>query len=152
MCAAKTNERNHLTEPTLCRTIALLRSPQSGGRFFWRMASLFSHRVVPAVSCVRGVVQPRRGMTCLRMPRPCVLLAAHAIMWFGVVAYDAMSRRGDSRLKATCLPCTSVHYNTPLPRHNAAFSPCGQPPFYCHLQQNKQPSQSLMAMPRLRGS
>ena len=47
-------------------------------------------------------------MTCFHMPRTCVLLAAHAIMWFGVVAYDAISRRGDSRWKATCVTSTSV--------------------------------------------
>ena len=47
-------------------------------------------------------------MTCLRMPRTCVLLDARAVMRFGVVAHDAMPCRGDSRWKATCLQSTSV--------------------------------------------
>ena len=47
-------------------------------------------------------------MTCLRMPRTRVLLAARAVMWFGVVAHDAVPCRGDSRWKATCLQSTSV--------------------------------------------
>ena len=52
------------------------------------------------------------------MPRTCVLLAAHAIMWFGVVA-------GDSRCKATCLTSTSV----PVPHDHTR----DQPLFWCHL-------------------
>ena len=46
------------------------------------------------------------------MPRSRVLLVVRAVMWCGVVAYDATPR------KATCLPCTSV----PLPHYDALHS------------------------------
>ena len=52
------------------------------------------------------------------MPRSRVLLAVRAVTWCGVVAHDATPSRGDSRWKATCLPCTSV----PLPHYDALHS------------------------------
>ena len=53
------------------------------------------------------------------MPRTRVLLAARAVMWFGVVAHDAMPCRGDSRWKATCLQSTSVPPARPHSTPNA---------------------------------
>ena len=95
MCVwAKANEGNHLTEPTLCRTITHLRSPQS------------SHLLKSAN--VANYHECRASEEVCNMPRTRVLIAARAVMWCGVVPYDATPSRGDSRWKATCLPCTSV--------------------------------------------
>ena len=106
VCEGQPHDGNHLTAPTLCRTIAHLRSPQSS--HLLKSVNVANHH------------ECRASEEVCNMPRSRVLLVVRAVMWCGVVAYDAAPSRGDSRWKATCLPCTSV----PLPHYDAHHSDC----------------------------
>ena len=79
---AKINVGNHLTTPTLCRTITHLRSPRS------------SH--ILKIVNVGNYHGCRASEEVCNVPRSRVLLAVRAVMWCGVVAYDATPCRGDS--------------------------------------------------------
>ena len=76
----------------------------------------------------------------LRMPRSRVLLAAHAIMWFGVVVYDETPCRRDSR-------ATTFHFDRTTRRSSLRSATLLLPP-----PTEKQSSPSRLAMPPLRGS
>ena len=137
--SAISNAGNQLGALTLCRTIAQLRTEQSLHLFksvnvansFGRIASLFSCKDVSTVSRVKKKAQPQRGMTCLRMPRTYVLLAARAVMWFGLVAHDAMQFVSPIYLCPSCT--TTLHSARTTRRALRAISHCS----LCQLQQKK---------------
>ena len=82
VCERKPNDGNHLTAPTLYRTMTHLRSPRS------------SH-IFKSVN-VANYHECRASEEVCHTPRSRVLLVVRAVMWCGVVAYDGTPCRGDS--------------------------------------------------------
>ena len=136
VCEATTNGGNHLTAPTLCRTITHLSSPQSS--HLLKSVNVANHHACRA-----------------NMPRSRVLLVVRAVMWCAVVAYDATPSHGVSRWKATCLPCTSVPLPTTTlstPTARSTVPSVRLATLLVSPTTEKQPSVSRTAKPRHRGS